>query len=85
PEVIALASKSNRLLISLHNEACEFTISKDLTTLLFETAGKGAISSIHLQLSQQKLVSIRSLKIPCHSHGRGSSVRVDSLFPLVFG
>ncbi|GMS86847.1 hypothetical protein PENTCL1PPCAC_9022 [Pristionchus entomophagus] len=85
PEVIALASKSNRLLISLHNEACEFTISKDLTTLLFETGEKGTISSINLQLSSSQQQLIHSLEIPFHSRGRGSSVRVDSLFPLVFG
>ncbi|GMR49761.1 hypothetical protein PMAYCL1PPCAC_19956, partial [Pristionchus mayeri] len=86
PDVIAVVSKSTRLLISLHNEDCDFSMMKDRSTLLFETAGKDPISSIHLQLSttgdEPKL--IQSYKFPCHVGGRANSVRVDAFYPTVF-
>ncbi|GMR38621.1 hypothetical protein PMAYCL1PPCAC_08816 [Pristionchus mayeri] len=85
PEVIALASKSKRLLISLRNEDCDFSITKDRTTLMFETPGKGAISSIHLQLSTDHRKLIQSYKVPCHVNGRLNSIRVDAIYPTVFG
>ncbi|GMR49766.1 hypothetical protein PMAYCL1PPCAC_19961, partial [Pristionchus mayeri] len=87
PDVIAVVSKSTRLLISLRNEDCDFSITKDRSTLLFETDGKDPISSIHLQLStngdEPKL--IQSYKFPCHVGGRVNSVRVDALYPTIFG
>ncbi|GMS86844.1 hypothetical protein PENTCL1PPCAC_9019, partial [Pristionchus entomophagus] len=85
PKVIALASKSTRLLVSLHNENCDFTITDDLTTLLFDSAGKDVVSSIHLLLSNNSGEEIQSHEIPCHTSGRVSSVRMDAVYPLVFG
>ncbi|GMR49763.1 hypothetical protein PMAYCL1PPCAC_19958, partial [Pristionchus mayeri] len=87
PDVIAVVSKSTRLLISLQDDDYDFSITKDRTTLLFGTAGIDPIVSIHLQLSttgdEPKL--IQSYKFPCHMGGRANSVRVDALYQTVFG
>ncbi|GMR38348.1 hypothetical protein PMAYCL1PPCAC_08543, partial [Pristionchus mayeri] len=76
-------SKSTRLLISLHNEDCDFLISDDHATLLFDSMGKGVISYIDLQLSTTEQKLIQSYSVPCHA-GRISSVRVDAIYPTVF-
>ncbi|GMS98949.1 hypothetical protein PENTCL1PPCAC_21124, partial [Pristionchus entomophagus] len=83
PKVIALTSKSTRLHISLHNDNCDFSITDDRASLLFDTVNNSAISSIHVQLNCQGRL-IHSFKFPCHTRGRVSSVRLDPIYPFVF-
>ncbi|GMR38183.1 hypothetical protein PMAYCL1PPCAC_08378, partial [Pristionchus mayeri] len=80
-KVIALVSKFKRLLISLHKEDRDFSISEDYTTLFFDC--KFSISNTSLQLSTQGK-KIHHFEFPFNRNGRTNSVRVDALFPLVF-
>ncbi|GMR37766.1 hypothetical protein PMAYCL1PPCAC_07961, partial [Pristionchus mayeri] len=82
---VALLSKSNRLIVSLLNENCDFSISDDHTTLVFQPAHKIPISSVHLQLISSAQEEIQSYKLPFHTRGRMGSVRIDALYPTVFG
>ncbi|GMR50657.1 hypothetical protein PMAYCL1PPCAC_20852, partial [Pristionchus mayeri] len=81
---LALISKSTRLIVSLQNRYCDFSISDDHTTLLFQSKRGPPISSIHLQLSAAEHGVIQSLDVPCHK-GRSGSVRIDAFCLTVFG
>ncbi|GMR50641.1 hypothetical protein PMAYCL1PPCAC_20836, partial [Pristionchus mayeri] len=81
---LALISKSTRLIVSLQNENCDFSINDDHTTLLFQPKRRSPISSVHLQLSTAEQGVIQSLDVPCLK-GRTGSVRIDAFYPTVFG
>ncbi|GMR38622.1 hypothetical protein PMAYCL1PPCAC_08817, partial [Pristionchus mayeri] len=83
-KVIALVSKSARLLISLHNNDCEFSISDDYTTLLLHPRSPRPISSTHPLTQTSGSQEIQSYDFPCHTRGRMGSVRIDAILSTVF-
>ncbi|GMT03299.1 hypothetical protein PENTCL1PPCAC_25473 [Pristionchus entomophagus] len=85
PLPLVIASHSSRMFVHLKSDECTMDISKDLTSLVFESKSEKPLKSVKIQLKDENGSEVISLVSHFHGGGRCESIRVDAIYPLIFG